>query len=270
MTHDDVEAQLSAYLDGELDERARAEVEAHLAGCPACRRTLDALRATLSELGDLSAERPEPSEQETWALRMSIDRARRGRAETAARGIARFAPAIAAAAAALVAVVAVVGRPHDGGGLAAGADKGAQRTVAAEDPLALQIIDSGLAYDQASVALRLDSLAFPTVAATAPLTAPGTGAGAPGTAPGGTAPPLPPEVDSYAASSLDANVLEAIEACAAKARAGKNDLEPILYEVATFRGQRAYLIAFRAPDHYEMWVFSREGCDTLYFRQRKA
>jgi Ca-activated chloride channel family protein len=42
---------LLAYLDGQVNERQRAEIEAHLAGCPACaaeREALAALRADLS------------------------------------------------------------------------------------------------------------------------------------------------------------------------------------------------------------------------------
>ncbi len=35
---------LNAYIDGELPERTRREVERHLAGCPACLLELDGLR----------------------------------------------------------------------------------------------------------------------------------------------------------------------------------------------------------------------------------
>jgi anti-sigma factor RsiW len=38
------ESRLSAYHDGELDSAARAEVERHLASCPACARRLAAFR----------------------------------------------------------------------------------------------------------------------------------------------------------------------------------------------------------------------------------
>jgi len=45
MTECDItRAWLSAYLDGEIDARRRAAVEAHLAGCDACRQELAALR----------------------------------------------------------------------------------------------------------------------------------------------------------------------------------------------------------------------------------
>jgi anti-sigma factor RsiW len=36
MTHDQVQDHLSAWLDGELDDGARRQVDAHLAECPAC------------------------------------------------------------------------------------------------------------------------------------------------------------------------------------------------------------------------------------------
>lgn len=38
MTHPDVEAQVDAYLDGELAANDAAELEAHLARCPSCAR----------------------------------------------------------------------------------------------------------------------------------------------------------------------------------------------------------------------------------------
>jgi anti-sigma factor RsiW len=41
MTHPDVEAQVDAYLDGELAASDAIELEAHLAGCPACGRFRD-------------------------------------------------------------------------------------------------------------------------------------------------------------------------------------------------------------------------------------
>jgi anti-sigma factor RsiW len=51
MTHPDVEAQVDAYLDGELAETDTVELEAHLAGCASCGRFRDdrlALRAALA------------------------------------------------------------------------------------------------------------------------------------------------------------------------------------------------------------------------------
>jgi len=48
-----IEADLSAYLDGELAGPQRAAVEAHLANCGACRRVLADLREVAGWVGGL-------------------------------------------------------------------------------------------------------------------------------------------------------------------------------------------------------------------------
>src|SRR6476469_2562529 len=51
MTHPDVEAQVDAYLDGELAAMDAAELEGHLAGCASCGRFRDdrlALRTAIA------------------------------------------------------------------------------------------------------------------------------------------------------------------------------------------------------------------------------
>lgn len=57
MSHDLRNEDLSAYLDGELDEARRAQITLHLEACPACRATLEAytldsarLRATKEDV----------------------------------------------------------------------------------------------------------------------------------------------------------------------------------------------------------------------------
>jgi hypothetical protein len=50
--------QLSAYLEGDLKERAAAAVREHLAGCPACERAAGELRVMLASARSL--DRPEP------------------------------------------------------------------------------------------------------------------------------------------------------------------------------------------------------------------
>src|SRR5918996_3844924 len=106
-SHPELE-QLSAFLDGELEASERSALEAHLPSCAECRSTLDALRATIADLGEL----PEavPTEQDSWALRSAISRARRP-----ARRWQRAAWAAGAVAAAAIAVVAIV-QPGGGGG----------------------------------------------------------------------------------------------------------------------------------------------------------
>jgi len=53
---------LTALLDGALPPARRAEAEAHLAGCDACRAERDRLAAALARLGAL----PPPAEPSPW------------------------------------------------------------------------------------------------------------------------------------------------------------------------------------------------------------
>src|SRR5262249_30322657 len=57
MTCDETKGLLSALLDEALDAGERARVEAHLVGCPDCRRELDGLRATTGLLARVERAR---------------------------------------------------------------------------------------------------------------------------------------------------------------------------------------------------------------------
>src|SRR3989442_15007557 len=50
MTHPNLELQLDAYLDGELAEAERSELESHLAQCPECTRFVDSRLALRSAI----------------------------------------------------------------------------------------------------------------------------------------------------------------------------------------------------------------------------
>ena len=54
----EVRAQMSDYLDGELEPAAAASVERHTRWCPNCRRMLTNLRRTLGGLRALRDEAP--------------------------------------------------------------------------------------------------------------------------------------------------------------------------------------------------------------------
>ena len=58
MTHDNYREQLSALLDGELDEAARADALAHLEGCAECQAYFAELTALHDALND--ADEPAP------------------------------------------------------------------------------------------------------------------------------------------------------------------------------------------------------------------
>jgi hypothetical protein len=56
----DVEPRLSAYLDGELDDRAASALRGHLRLCEACRQLADNHAATVDVLASLASATPEP------------------------------------------------------------------------------------------------------------------------------------------------------------------------------------------------------------------
>lgn len=64
MTHHVTEMQLDLYLDDGLDPDERRAVQAHLATCPSCRQSLDALRPLFQALEQLAMPLPEDLAQE--------------------------------------------------------------------------------------------------------------------------------------------------------------------------------------------------------------
>lgn len=68
---DDIRDWLSAYLDGELNARRREAIEAHLAGCDACRRELASLRQVSACLQAWTAPEPAPDLSARFAERLA-------------------------------------------------------------------------------------------------------------------------------------------------------------------------------------------------------
>jgi hypothetical protein len=70
--------QLSAWLDGELEERERRQVDLHLEACPGCRTRLEGLRAasaSLASLGPLAAT-PSLEDGRSRPIRLAASSAR--------------------------------------------------------------------------------------------------------------------------------------------------------------------------------------------------
>jgi len=63
VTHHETQDQLSAWLDGELDQDAARAIEAHLAACPDCRAAADGLQRIVQVA---SALQPAPPTRNLW------------------------------------------------------------------------------------------------------------------------------------------------------------------------------------------------------------
>lgn len=106
-----VRERLSAYLDGELEDAARREVERHLAGCESCRETYAELEQVHALL--VRAERSEGSPALAWRVAAATRRRR-------AAAWRPVFPLVGAGARALALAVAVVIGAASGGLLAGG------------------------------------------------------------------------------------------------------------------------------------------------------
>lgn len=252
--HDELDL-LSGYLDGELEDSDRVRLEAHLPSCAECRTTLDALRATIADLNALPE--PIPTEQDSWALRSAIARARRQ-----PKRWQKAAMAAGTAAAALIAFVAVT-QNGDGGRSSGGA--GAQF---AESGASAPVLSVAGNYTKETAQAHLLEVAGITSDTRAIV-------GAPGSGPQGTsgfksrATPTVETYDAMLASRIaeDARPPE-LDRCIDVVRSStQRFLEPVVYEVATFESKPAFLLFFRTPDRYELWVVTRPGCETLFFSQ---
>lgn len=125
--------RLSEYLDGELPEGERHALEEHLAGCEACRGTLEELRAVVARAGSLEDRPPATDLWPGIAERIgAAGVVRKARARWGAFRLTLTVPQLAAAVVALMALSAggvwfanwgragapaVAGRPASGGSL---------------------------------------------------------------------------------------------------------------------------------------------------------
>ncbi|MDP9296945.1 MAG: zf-HC2 domain-containing protein [Actinomycetota bacterium] len=260
MTHPD--DLLASYLDGTLDPRQRAEIDAHLAGCERCRADLrSALRARSELRGAPEAEMP-PDLRERILATTASRPVSAPTAPTASleqvRVRRRPAPAawlagIAVVAAVLIGffvfaglqgtsspTVALSGRAAESGGNA----PAPAFNSGGGAPGGL-VIQPGMNYDEAAI----QQLAASAAAGKTPATPAQSGASSIG--------------DPSAAT-----------ACLTKgAKISGSELAIQLIQ-AKFGGKPAYLGIFRlsvpgdAPDRVEVWVVSKADCSVLSFAQQ--
>lgn len=137
--HDPLRLSLGAYLFGALDPADRAEVEAHLGDCAACREELAGMAGLPGLLGRLTAEEAtatgQPAGSAAEPCRQVLDRAltelARRRRSQRRRWLAGAAAAVSIAAGGTAAGTAAISGPdHSGSSAAAGTG----HTIAGTDP----------------------------------------------------------------------------------------------------------------------------------------
>jgi hypothetical protein len=262
-THPDPE-QLSAYIDGELNDVDRDDLEQHLTGCSECSATLRALRATLADMRALPA--PVPSEQESWALRSAITKARKGPAK-------RYRQWVAAAGtiAAVFAFIVVLGNSRTASSTfsetAGGVNQGAAAPRAAE--LSLIEVDP-TNYTSASAPQVLDTTAFMAPAVGQPSGAPSpvgsAGAGTTSGAPSGSHKSL----DTNLSDAQRASYLTAIQRCEQQVLpANTSNLRASRFIVGTFERTPVFFLVYSVTSgsetKLELWVVQRNDCYIRFF-----
>lgn len=254
--------QLSALLDGELTERERIAVEAHVAACRACAHTLDALRATLSDLATLSD--PRLDEQAGWSIRAAIA-AERAPAPRRSRVPSWIAGGVAASVVALLGALVVTQRgssPQSGAGSAA-LSENATRAFATSTPTFTAERDLAAHLDRYAMTIERPSADAVSGAGSGP--APAVKAPS-----GGDSGASAFYADEQKAQSAD----DTVTRCDAAVQRGARQRGALIFvQPAIYKRERVLLLHYEVPrqrpTRLELWVVETRGCVVRYFAQRK-
>lgn len=234
---------LSAFIDGTLDARGVAEVEAHLHACAACRAEAAALRATLTDLGSLA--RPVLAETDLARLRIGLEKARR-------RGGGPWNKMTAVAAAFVLIAGGTIALTR--GGSDPSRDRSATLAAAPTD-----VQDVDYAEDSAR-SLLTETAAQKSAMESAPAVGalPATGLAESGAG----------NADAAEAVDHTARIAE----CEATFLGDDNVIRERRI-VARYQGEPAYLLTYRVPadkpTHLELWVLGIDDCGVRFFAEEK-
>ncbi len=73
-----LKSQLSAFIDGELDESICAEIEKHMAGCDNCRIVVDTLKKTIMLYREAPAEAVPPDVHDRLVKVLDLEAMKKG------------------------------------------------------------------------------------------------------------------------------------------------------------------------------------------------
>jgi hypothetical protein len=280
--HPDSE-QLAAFQAGDGDRRQRAEVEAHLAGCPACAEAVASVDRARDQLALLQEPELPAGLHDRLAAAVDAEVAAGGVADGARSRFRRPAPwyrrPVAWGAAAALLLAALVAVPlldqssdtttASGGGAQAAreADAGATGAVPLlriPGEVSAATVRSRLATDSRAKA-ALDSATARRGAAGGGAVPQAQSSGAP--AQDSTAPAAPS--GDLSAGTGRATAPAALAACltAATADAGPATLPltPAFYVEGTYQGRRATILVTTSggqPGRVDLWAFPRDDCSS--------
>jgi anti-sigma factor RsiW len=263
-THPDPE-QLSAYIDGELTGGERDVLEQHLTGCSDCSATVRALRTTVADMRALPA--PFPSEQESWALRAAISKARKRPAVRYGRWTVA-AGSVAAVAIAVVALANIGHKPSETFGQTT-PEVSPQSAAGADSAASLIEIDPTNYTKMSASLLVTRGPAVAPGAATAPLAAtpsPGTTGASGGTSGVGGSGSTSMQKNAYGPNDAQRTAyISAIRRCEQQVLPNTTStLTPLRYIVGTYEGTPAFFLLYSVPaggeTKLELWVVQRTDC----------
>jgi hypothetical protein len=256
-THPEPE-QLSAYLDGEVDAAERAQIDAHVRTCSECSATLTGLRATLADLRELPS--PTPSDQESWALRSALVRARKRPSRQYQRWVTA-AGSVAAVAIVLLAISLNGQTTSSTFGPTSNVVQGGEAATGGAGTSLISVQSTN--YNQTSAANLVDiaSRNATTFGAT-------QGTTRDSTASGGTPAALAPGPVTAPQTKSATDYLPKIQSCEKEIFKGDSRVwTPLQYIVARYNKVPVFLLLYSigsgADTKTELWVVQRTDCYPL-------
>jgi hypothetical protein len=285
--------QLAAFQAGDGDRRQRAEVEAHLAGCPSCAEVVASVEQARRRLAVLEEPALPPGLHDRLAAAVEAEAAQPAPANGPARWYRRRAagrphahrvpwyrrPVAWGAAAALLLLAALIVPFLDrssrdlttAGGSSGGSSQEAATAGGAADADRIPVIRIPGKVSAATVRSRLatdrraknalDSAGAPGAQAATPRASQGAGPGtqSPDQAGGGyrSSAPAPP--------AGAASLRPCLPAATAAAKPASRPLRAAFFIQGTYRGRESTILVTTStgePGRVDLWVFPRDNCSS--------
>ena len=267
--------QLAAFQAGDGDRRQRAEVEAHLAGCPSCAEVAASVEQARRRLAVLEEPALPPGLHDRLAAAVEAEAAQPAPANRPAPWYRRPVAWAAAAALLLAAlIVPFLDRSSGNRTTAGGSSRSSQETATAggaADADRIPVIGIPGKVSAATVRSRLatdsrarnalDSAGAPGAQAATPSASQGAGPGTQSRDQGGGGHRSSAQAPPAGATSLQ----PCLPAATAAADPAARPLRPAFFIQGAYRGREATILVTTStgePGRVDLWVFPRDNCSS--------